>query len=162
MNRAAVVCGRRLDYPAPDRAEPRYPVAQCVGARGCDLASCGNHLRRWADHIARRRLDAILAELDDEHDDDLAAAIAYLAEPEGADIAAAVAWLEQRDLGPGHWLPRDLEHAALHQLQMLRLVRRGVMHFPFNDRPLVTLTPYGQSLMRRARQARDTGAPALF
>ena len=36
MNRAAVVCGRRLDYPAPDRAEPRYPVARCVGvpARG--------------------------------------------------------------------------------------------------------------------------------
>ncbi len=161
MTHAPVVCGRRLDWPAPDRSEPRYPITRCDGARDCDLASCGNHLRRWADHVARRRLDAILAELDDEPGDDLDAAIAYLAEPDGAALAAGVAWLERRGLGPGHWLPLDLEHAA-RQLPMLRLVRRGVMHFPFNDRPLVTLTPYGQSLMRRARQARDTGAPALF
>ena len=65
--RRAVVCGRRLDHPAVDRAEPRYPIPRCHDARDCDLASCGAHLRRWADHVARQRLDARLAELDDTH-----------------------------------------------------------------------------------------------
>lgn len=129
---SAVVCGRRLDHPAADRAEPRYPIPRCHDARDCDLASCGAHLRRWADHVARQRLDARLAELDDEHADDLAAAIAYLENPRDNDAAL-----------------------RLVRRGVYRWCADGSPAVTCADRA-------GVDLMRRAAAALATGTPALF